>query len=126
MCNQCMYSYKAFDGSPVKKPTQFMTNAPELAKRLTVRCTGRDGKCSRKAGGVHAQCRGKVARKAAVYDFKLCRAILVGFRDQLRADGLYKDGFMGMLEDRGERPDALPVLQLSCAGGNVLQVQVSV
>ena len=71
VCDQCMYGRESYDGSPVKKPTQFMTNAPELAKRFTVRCTGRGGKCSRRAGGVHLQCRDKVARKAAVYDFKL-------------------------------------------------------
>ena len=105
VCDQCMYGGQSFDGSPVKKPTMFLTNAAELAKRLRTRCTGRDGKCGRSAGGDHAQCLGKVARKAVVYDFKLCRSILVGFRDQLRADGLYKDGFMGILEDRSEKPE---------------------
>ncbi len=35
---------------------------------------------------------------AGIYNFKLCRAILVGFRRQLKADGLCKDGFVGMLE----------------------------
>ena len=53
-CDQCMYGCKAFDGSPVQKPTQFLTNAPELAKRLRVRCSGRGGECSRPDGGVHA------------------------------------------------------------------------
>ena len=81
---------------------------------------GRDGACSRTEGGRHVQCRGKVARKAAVYDFKLCRAILMGFRDQLRVDGLYKDGFIGMLEDRGDKPDLVPVYHLDeCDGRSV-------
>ena len=33
-CDQCMYGSEAADGSPVKKPTTFLTNAPELAKQL--------------------------------------------------------------------------------------------
>ena len=40
-CDQCMYGSSAADGSPVKKPTMFMTNAPELAGELGRRCTGR-------------------------------------------------------------------------------------
>ena len=124
VCDQCMYGCQSFDGSPVKKPTMFLTNAPELTKRLRSRCAGRDGQCSRSAGGVHAQCRGRVARKAAVYDFKLCKAILMGFRDQLRADGLYKDGFVGMLEDRGEKPEPMPVYQITSSCGTILKVQI--
>jgi hypothetical protein len=68
-----------------------MTNAPELAKELTNRCSGRGGSCSRPEKGTHTQCRGKTARMAAIYHFKLCRAILVGFRRQLKADGICKD-----------------------------------
>merc|ERR1712091_623057 len=97
---------------PVKKPTTFLTNAPELAKRLRTRCGGRGGNCSRPGGGVHAQCRGKTARLAAVYDFKLCRAILVGFRDQLRSDGLFEDGFVGLMEGRCET-ELVPVFHLT-------------
>ena len=67
VCDQCMYGSKTLDGAPVKKPTQFLTNAPELAKNLRLRCAGRGGACSRPGGGVHVQCRGKVARRAAVY-----------------------------------------------------------
>ena len=58
--------------------------------------------CGRAEGGQHAQCRGKTTRMAAVYHFKLCRAILVGFRDQLRKDGTYTDGYVGLLESRTE------------------------
>ena len=124
VCDQCMYGCKTLEGAPVKKPTQFVTNSPELAKKLGVRCTGRGGACSRPSGGAHVQCRGKVARRAAVYDFKLCRAILVGFRNQLRVDGIYKDGFIGILEDRGERPDLVPMLCLTASDGSILRVQV--
>ena len=58
-CDQCMYGCKSADGSPVKKPTTFLTNAPELAKRLRTRCSGKGGVCSRPGGGHHAQCQGK-------------------------------------------------------------------
>ena len=124
VCDQCMYGSTSFDGSPVQKPTKFVTNAIELAKKLCKRCVARDGTCSRPAGGVRAQCRGKVARKTAAYEYKLCRAILTGFRDQLRADGLYKDGFIGMLEEQGDRPDMVPVLHLTSASGAILKTQV--
>ena len=107
-CDQCMYGSSAADGSPVKKPTTFMTNAPELARQLGDRCSGKSGRCGRREGGVHTQCRGKTARMAAIYHFKLCRAILIGFRNQLRKDGTYVDGFVGLLESRAEC-ERLPV-----------------
>ena len=74
-CDQCMYGCKSTEGLPVKEPTTFLTNAPELAKRLRTRCNGRGGSCWRPGGGVHAQCRGKTARLSAVYDFEVCHAI---------------------------------------------------
>ena len=70
------------------------------------------------------QCRGKTARMAAVYHFKLCRAILVGFRNQLRKDGTYVDGFVGLLESRAES-ETLPVYKLTDVDGAILQVRIS-
>ena len=64
---------------------------------------------------------------AAVYDFKLCRAILVGFRKQLQRDGTCKDGFIGMLDARMENEEAasvLPCLLFSGKHGQVPKVQV--
>ena len=64
---------------------------------------------------------------AAVYHFKLCRAILVGFRNQLRKDGVCKDGFIGMLEsgmERQEVPAVLLCFRLTNDKGSVLNVQV--
>ena len=122
-CDQCMYGSAADDGSPVKKPTSFMTNAPELAKRLRTRCDGKLGTCGRPERGQHAQCRGRTARMAAIYHFKLCRAILMGFRDQLRKDGTYVDGFVGLLESRAER-EQLPVYKLTDVDGAIFHVQV--
>ena len=49
-CDQCQYGCADSEGGPVKKPTSFMTNAPELAKELGDRCNGRGGKCSRILG----------------------------------------------------------------------------
>jgi hypothetical protein len=121
-CDQCLYGSSAENGDPVKKPTTFMTNAPELAKELRNRCQGRGGDCSRPEGGRHAQCRGKTARMAAVYHFKLCRAILVGFRRQLQKDGICKDGFIGMME-KDHEPQQLSILSFTNNHGEVLNVQ---
>ena len=110
--DQCQYGAEDEKGSPVKKPTSFLTNASELAMELQARCQGRGGSCSRPEGGVHAQCRGKTARMAAIYHFKLCRAILVGFRRQLQADGICKDGYIGLLEAGQEKTEVLPCLHV--------------
>ena len=37
-CDQCMYGCATASGDPMKKPTTFMTNAPEMAKRFRQRC----------------------------------------------------------------------------------------
>ena len=123
-CDRCMYGCLAASGDPIKKPTSFMTNAPELAKQLRTRCSGKSGMCGRPGGGQHVQCRGKTARMAAVYHFKLCCAMLVGFRNQLRRDGTYVDGFVGLLESRAE-VDKLPIYKLTDVDGAVLHVKVS-
>ena len=56
---------------------------------------------------------------AAIYHFKLCRAILVGFRRQLKADGICKDGFVGMME-------AEPIVPLLHVGlcDHILDVEI--
>ena len=83
-------------GSPIKKPSGFMTNSPEVAKALDVQCKGRGGACSRPGGGRHAQCSGQIAVEAAIYPRDLCRAVLRGVRNQMRADHLLKDGCYGV------------------------------
>ena len=110
----------------MKKPTGFMTNAPERGKELAMRCSWGNGECSRPEGGIHAQCRGKTAIMAAMYHFKLCRAILVGFRNQLKHDGKCKDGFIGMLDSNLEGTDAaaqFPLYSIQHAG-EVYNVQI--
>ena len=91
-----------------------MTNAPELAKELGDRCSGRGGQCSRAEKGLHTQCRGKTVRMAAIYHCKLCRAILVGFRRQLKADGICKHGCVGMLEASQENSEVVSITVAAC------------
>ena len=43
-------------------------------------------------------CSGKVARDAAVYPFKLCKAILSGLKNQLVSDGRLEKSACGILE----------------------------
>jgi len=62
----------------VKKPTAFMTNSPEIARRLNQRCVG---------GHRHITLIGGRAKRAEVYPEQLCREILLGLVDQMRADG---------------------------------------
>ena len=60
----------------------------------------------------------------ALYHFKLCRAMIVGFCKQLQKDGLCRDGFVGMVEKTESVPLVLPCLMLSNKHGKVLKVQV--
>ena len=66
-------------------------------------------------------------RMAALYHFKLCRAILVGFRNQLRKDGTCKEGVVGMLDaglEREEVPATVSCFNLISSSGQVLKVQI--
>ena len=98
--DQCMYGAEAQSGpdkgQPIKKPTGFMTNSEEVSKTLSERCSGMGGMCSRPAGGRHITCSGTHAREAAKYPRGLCKAMLRGVRNQLRADELLKNGCFGV------------------------------
>ena len=83
-------------GDPVMKPSGFLTNSPEVAKAVSKRCEGQDGKCSREAGGIHRPCTGQHATNAAKYPRGLRRAILQGITKQLKEDELIKDGCFGV------------------------------
>jgi len=95
--HQCQYGAES-DGHPIKKPTGFMSNCAGIRKALSKTCLGRKGNCSRIAGGQHILCNGRVARMAAIFPVRLCKAILGGLRDQLRADGAVHDGVVGIHE----------------------------
>ena len=89
--DQCQYGQATRHGHTIKKPTGWMSNAPEVLKELSRRCQGRGGACS--SGNLpHATASGRVAREAAVYPFKLCEAILRGMRNQLRIQGRLRPG----------------------------------
>ena len=75
-----------------------MTNCAGIAKALTKVCKGKGGFCSRRQGGKHILCNGKVARQAAVFPMRLCHAILAGLRNELRKEGTVEYGVVGMLE----------------------------
>ena len=126
-CDQCQYGMASPSGDPMKKPTSFLTNSLHVAAQLRRRCTGRGGACSRDGGGRHVHCRGKLARLAAVYHFRLCRAMFVGIRKQLDADGSRKDGYVGSIgavweDDRVTRPG---LFELRCRGGHILKLDAS-
>ena len=96
--DQCQYGATAVSGTrrggPVKKPTGFLTNSPELARALGRQCAGgaQPGQCSRPMGGEHVPCIGRVAREAAIYPRGLCRAILEGAAEQMKAIHLFQAG----------------------------------
>ena len=71
----------------VKKPTAFMTNSPEIARRLGQRCDG---------GHRHITLIGGRAKRAEIYPEQLCREILLGLIDQMKVDGrLLGNGCLG-------------------------------
>ena len=96
VADQCQHGQEIEDGDPLKKPTGFLSNSAEILRVLERRCKGRKGLCSREAGGRHALCNGKVARRAAIFHAKMCEAILEGMRSQCVADGLLKNGEVGL------------------------------
>ena len=86
VAHQCQLGQCTDDGSPVKKPTGFMSNSSEILEEFNVQCFGRKGICTRAGGGQHVPCQGKVARRAAIFQHKLCEAILIGLRNQMGKD----------------------------------------
>ena len=97
--DQCQYGQQSFKGAPVRKPTGWMSNSPEILEKPERKCKGVQGNCSRQQGGRHESASGRVARvarEAAIYPFKLCRSILEGCRNQARKDGKLEGGLYGM------------------------------
>ena len=119
--DQCQYGAEAphgpRKGDPVKKPTKFMSNSPEILHALSRRCSGsrRSGPdagspevdesasealpgswCSRAKGGQHVACAGSICREMAKYPRELCQAVLRGLTAQLRADGRLIPGCYGV------------------------------
>ena len=95
VADQCQLGQETDKGEPIKKPTGFLSNSPELLKALHHRCMGRHGQCSRRKGGNHAPCMGQTAKRAAIYHDRMCEAILRGISSQMRADRRVHDGEIG-------------------------------
>ena len=76
--DQCQCGQETEHGEPIKKPTGFVSNACKLIEVLGKRCFGKGGLCSRSCGGAHAECRGRVAWRAAIFQAELCEVILRG------------------------------------------------
>ena len=77
--DMCQYGMVSKDGEPIKKPTSFITNSWEIAKRLRLRCNKRHN---------HAWlCGSKATAAAAIYPRPLCESIVHGLMDQIRVDG---------------------------------------
>ena len=128
--DQCQYGQETSSGHPVKKPTRWLTNSPELAKTLGDRCLGAAGRCTRPGGGSHAVASGKIAREAAVYPFKLCRAILRGCVRQLQADRRLQSGQHGvqcLWEESAETMlaelDSETVMEVMSVAGSAAAIQ---
>ena len=81
--DQCQLGQQTDDGDPVRKPTGFMSNCEDILEQLHRRCTGKGGHCSRPSGGIHQECKGKVARRAAIFQRELCEAVLIGLKNYL-------------------------------------------
>ncbi len=98
--DQCQYGAEVRSGKhtgrPVMKPTGFLTNSPKLMQALSKRCVGRNGDCSRPAGGEHFICSGHVSADMAKYPRELCRAVLRGITAQLKEDRRLKPGCYGL------------------------------
>ena len=91
VADQCRYG-SVYRGRPVRKPSGFLSNCAGIRKALSTTCSGKHGQCSRPGGGEHLMCNGRVARMAAIFPLRLCKAILRGLRDQLKADGVVQNG----------------------------------
>ena len=70
-----------------------MSNSPAILEQLKRRCHGRNGFCSN--GRRHGLTSGQAAREAAAYPFRLCRAILVGMRNELARTNHLTHGVLG-------------------------------
>ncbi len=82
--DQCQYGQTGGTDDPVKQPTGWMSNSPEILAMLKLTCKSKAGGCTRAGGGEHRPCIGDVARMAAIYPMNLCKAIIQGCRAQLR------------------------------------------
>ncbi len=98
--DQCQFGAEVQRGGqkgwPSLKPSGFMSNAPKILEALGRRCTGKNGACSRPAGGRHVTLEGQLTRDSQQYPRALCQAMLRGATAQLRHDRRLKPGCFGI------------------------------
>ena len=100
--DQCQLGQQDDLGQPIRKPTGFMSNSPEILRALSVQCQGRRGACTRPQGGRHVQCIGVRARRAAIFQDELCLAMLRGLKRQLIVDGRMRENEVGVVSERNQ------------------------
>ena len=88
----------AVKGKPNKKPTDFMLNGKEMARRLERRCKGEHE---------HQQLMGGLAKLAEKYPLKLCQAMIKGAEEDL-AEALWT--FATQTEEEDESADLMDAL----------------
>ena len=86
MCKFGMYQEHEGKVELVKKPTSFMTNAPELGKELSKLCDGKH---------THVNLVNGRAKRAELYPEELCYCILKGLISQMHMDGRLQAGQVG-------------------------------
>ena len=83
--DQCQLGQKDESGNPVKKPTRWISNSKCILDALAWGCGGRHGWCdSDGQWRKHTPCHGRVATAAAIYPFRLCKAILQGLVEEMK------------------------------------------
>ena len=103
--HQCQFGQQDEHGNPVKKPTRWLSNSKHILNKLNAQCQGRGGWCVQ--GGEwrrHTPCYGKVATAAAIYPFKLCKAILEGLAEEMKERGR-RDMEANLILPPTHRPD---------------------
>ena len=77
--DQCQFGSIDDSGSPIKKPTSFLSNSECILQMLQRRCSGRGGMCS--CGVPHVACSGKTARRPAIYPIQATPSHLEGLQE---------------------------------------------
>ncbi len=95
---------------PVMKPTRFMTNSREIARKLQKQCDG---------SHEHVPLEGGRAKMAQVYPDELCRKICHGLMMQLEQDGRVRQGQTGIGSPEIDKPARIRKSELNSDMGDL-------
>ena len=84
--DQCQLGQQIDAGDPLRNPIGFMHETQELLQSLDRRCFGKHWLCSRPEWGRQAECLGRKAQMAAIFQEAFRLTIFWGFRNRLPAD----------------------------------------